>query len=63
MIVGVHEGGTHESGVRGGVRCVEWLAERGALATGSWDASLRVWDPRLPPVRPLSHACSPADYV
>ncbi|KAK9846411.1 hypothetical protein WJX81_003316 [Elliptochloris bilobata] len=40
MVLGEHERG---------VRCVEWLAERGALATGSWDATLRVWDPRLPP--------------
>ncbi len=40
--------GAHERGVR----CVEWLAERGALATASWDASLRVWDPRLAPARP-----------
>ena len=40
--------GAHERSVR----CVEWLSERGALATGGWDASLRVWDPRLAPARP-----------
>ena len=33
--------GAHERSVR----CVEWLSERGALATGGWDASLRVWGP------------------
>ena len=44
--------GAHERGVR----CVEWLSERGALATGGWDASLRVWDPRLAPVRPRAPA-------
>ena len=32
------------------VRCVEWLSERGLLATGSWDSTLRCWDPRLPNV-------------
>ncbi|CAK0749983.1 hypothetical protein CVIRNUC_001953 [Coccomyxa viridis] len=31
-----------------GVRCVEWLPERGLLATGSWDRTLSCWDPRIP---------------
>ena len=33
-----------------GVRCVEWLPERGLLATGSWDRTLSCWDPRIPQV-------------
>lgn len=32
----------------GGVKCIEFLADKGLIATGSWDQSLRVWDPRLP---------------
>ncbi|CAL5227848.1 g10880 [Coccomyxa viridis] len=32
----------------GGVRCVEWLPERGLLATGSWDRTVCCWDPRIP---------------
>jgi WD40 repeat protein len=31
------------------VKCVEWLPERGAVVTAGWDATLRLWDPRLPP--------------
>ncbi|CAL8462261.1 g1792 [Coccomyxa elongata] len=31
-----------------GARCVEWLPERGLVATGSWDKTLRCWDPRIP---------------
>ena len=34
----------------GGVRCVEWLPERGLLATGSWDRTVSCWDPRIPQV-------------
>lgn len=34
------------------VRCVEWLAQRSLIATGSWDGTLRLWDPRMRPVRP-----------
>lgn len=30
------------------VRCVEWLTSRGLLVSGSWDGTLRLWDPRLP---------------
>ena len=34
------------------VRCIEWLAQRGLIATGSWDGTLRLWDPRLRQVSP-----------
>lgn len=30
------------------VRCVEWLREQGIVATGSWNNTLRLWDPRMP---------------
>lgn len=30
------------------VRCLEYLREHNILATGSWDRTLRLWDPRLP---------------
>ena len=30
------------------VRCTEWLPGRGLLVTGSWDGTLRLWDPRQP---------------
>ncbi|KAG0740733.1 hypothetical protein G6F57_001931 [Rhizopus arrhizus] len=34
--------GEHEKGVR----CVEWSSETSSLYTGSWDATIQVWDPR-----------------
>ncbi|KAL4419466.1 hypothetical protein ABPG77_008268 [Micractinium sp. CCAP 211/92] len=37
--------GTHDAPVK----CVEWLPSRGLLVTGSWDSTLRLWDPRLAP--------------
>ena len=43
--------GTHDKPVR----CVEWLGDRGLLATGSWDGTLRLWDPRLRPVSGRFH--------
>lgn len=30
------------------IRCVEYLKELGVVATGSWDNTLRLWDPRMP---------------
>ena len=30
------------------MRCVEWMPERGLLATGSWDRTVNCWDPRIP---------------
>lgn len=33
------------------VRCTEWLHGRGLLVTGSWDGTLRLWDPRQQPPR------------
>ena len=35
--------GRHERGIR----CLEWLASRGLVATLSWDSTLRAWDPRI----------------
>ena len=29
---------------------MEWLPERGLVASGSWDKTLRCWDPRIPQV-------------
>lgn len=37
--------GTHDAAVK----CVEWLPSRGLVVTGSWDSTLRLWDPRLAP--------------
>mmetsp|Transcript_16047 Transcript_16047/g.34697 ORF Transcript_16047/g.34697 Transcript_16047/m.34697 type:complete len:350 (+) Transcript_16047:105-1154(+) len=31
------------------IRCVEYLPTRGLVATGSWDQTARLWDPRAPP--------------
>ena len=41
------------------VRCVEWLSQRGLVATGSWDGTLRLWDPRLRQVHPKKLRCWP----
>jgi len=30
------------------VRCVEYLKDQGLLASGSWDNTLRLWDPKAP---------------
>jgi WD40 repeat protein len=30
----------------GAVRCVEYDADHGLIVTGSWDCSVRCWDPR-----------------
>lgn len=30
------------------VRCVEYLKDQGLLASGSWDNTLRLWDPKSP---------------
>ena len=38
MLIGRHDRG---------IRCVEWLASRGLVATLSWDSTLRAWDPRI----------------
>eukprot|EP00887_Chlorella_sp_A99_P005513 scaffold1.g5513.t1 len=35
-------------------RCVGWLPGRGLLASGGWDATLRVWDPRAPAGAPVA---------
>ncbi|KAI3433339.1 hypothetical protein D9Q98_003157 [Chlorella vulgaris] len=37
--------GRHEAAVR----CLQWLPAQGLLVSGSWDSSLRLWDPRLGP--------------
>ena len=34
--------GKHE----GIVRCIEWLSEKGLVASGAWDKTMRLWDPR-----------------
>ncbi|KAI9283154.1 WD40-repeat-containing domain protein [Sporodiniella umbellata] len=32
---------------RNAVRCVDWHREKNVLVTGSWDSTLRLWDPRV----------------
>lgn len=36
--------GTHEAPIR----CVEYCPEVNVMVTGSWDMSVRLWDPRTP---------------
>mmetsp|Transcript_22175 Transcript_22175/g.37899 ORF Transcript_22175/g.37899 Transcript_22175/m.37899 type:complete len:334 (+) Transcript_22175:64-1065(+) len=36
--------GAHE----GAVRCMEWVQSRNFLVSGSWDQTIKVWDPRNP---------------
>jgi len=31
---------------RGPIRCVEYCSDANAIATGSWDSSVKLWDPR-----------------
>ncbi|KAG1679846.1 hypothetical protein FOA52_012760 [Chlamydomonas sp. UWO 241] len=40
------------------VRCVEFSASRGLVLSGSWDASVRAWDPRAPPHQACTHVVS-----
>lgn len=41
---------SQQTGVLGrhdaGVKCVEWMKERGLVASAGWDSTLRLWDPR-----------------
>lgn len=40
--------GAQPVGSHGGpVRCLAWLPERRLLVSAGWDASLKLWDPRL----------------
>jgi len=34
--------GSHDAAVR----CIEWIAEKGFVASSGWDKTLKVWDPR-----------------
>ena len=36
--------GTHDAPIR----CVEYCPEVNVMVTGSWDRSVRLWDPRTP---------------
>lgn len=36
--------GTHDAPIR----CVEFCPEVNVMVTGSWDRSVRLWDPRTP---------------
>lgn len=36
--------GTHDAPIR----CVEYCSEVNVMVTGSWDRSVRLWDPRTP---------------
>lgn len=31
------------------IKCVEWLESKGVVVTASWDMTMRLWDPRVPP--------------
>lgn len=46
-----------------GARCVEWLPDRGLLATGSWDCTLCCWDPRIPQVSKLFDTAQSCDLL
>lgn len=51
--------GAQPVGSHGGpVRCLAWLPERRLLVSAGWDASLKLWDPRLGGVRLLCRTLS-----
>ena len=39
-----HTVGTHN----GPIRCVEYCRDVNVVITGSWDSSVKLWDPRSP---------------